>query len=191
MSKRAHKHLTCTSIKMLQHGFTLAELMVVVAIVSILAGIAAPSFKNMIETSRVDGATNALTTALELTRDTARLMNGNVSIAKLSGTNCSADSNWSCGWQVFQDTNGNGALNTGEIVLQDFALNGTEVTVTRSTNAPFMTGNRWGQLSGTATTGFVLIPHGTTAASLAGVTVCMNSGGRIRTLKSKDLTTCP
>lgn len=46
-------------------GFTLIELMIVVAIIAILAVLAAPSFKDTLQTQRVEGAAEALMAALQ------------------------------------------------------------------------------------------------------------------------------
>lgn len=170
-----------------QRGFSLIELMVVIAISGILVALAAPSFKNMIDLFRVESTTKALTSALELTRATAIQMNGNTSISKITGTTCSGNDNWSCGWNVLADLDGDGAVDD---VVQTFVADG-KVSVTRSTSGVTMSANRWGQLNGTNTAGFVLIPYGGNVSSPAGITLCMNSGGRIRTFKSTDQPSCP
>jgi type IV fimbrial biogenesis protein FimT len=190
MFKPFQSHQTSGVITEPQRGFSLVELMVVVALMAILAGVAAPSFKSMIENYRVSGVTDSLTSALELTRATAIQMNGNVSIAKIAGGACSTDADWSCGWRVFLDTDGDGNFDSGETLIQDFAADG-KVTVTRSVNSTFMMGNRWGQLNGINAAGFVLIPYGESTTSPAGKLVCMNAGGRIRTLKSEEYSVCP
>jgi type II secretion system protein H len=51
-----------------QHGFTLIEMMVVVALVAILAALAMPSFTTMIANQRVSSAAQELQTLLQLAR---------------------------------------------------------------------------------------------------------------------------
>lgn len=170
-----------------QRGFSLIEMMVVIAISGILVALAAPSFKSMIDSYQVDSTTKALTSALELTRATAIQMNGNTSITKIAGASCSNADDWSCGWNVLADLDGDGAVDD---VVQTFPADGN-VQVTRSTSGASMSANRWGQLNGTNTAGFVLVPHGGNVSSPAGITLCMNSGGRIRTFKSNDQPSCP
>jgi type IV fimbrial biogenesis protein FimT len=52
-------------------GFTLVELLVVVAIAALLAGLAAPAFRDLIENRRVDGAATELAADLQLARSEA------------------------------------------------------------------------------------------------------------------------
>lgn len=163
------------------HGFSLAELLVVVAISSVLVAIAAPAFTSMLQSYRINAATSSMTSALELTRATAIQMNGNVSIAKLAGAACPTNQDWSCGWQVFRDTDADGTLDANEVLIQTFAPPGN-VDVSRSSSGASMTANRWGQLNGIGAVGFLFTPTGVGVSSPSTTTICMNSGGRIRKL---------
>lgn len=61
-----------------QRGFTVIELMTVIAIVAILAAVAAPSFKQLIATQRVRGASSALSESLWVARAEALKRNTDV-----------------------------------------------------------------------------------------------------------------
>ena len=81
-------------------GFTLIEMMVVVAIVAILAAMTAPSFNRFVVSSRVISATNDLVAALHLARSEAVTRNASVSLCSGSGGACTDSEDWSGGWQV-------------------------------------------------------------------------------------------
>ena len=163
-----------------QNGFTLIELLVTLTLIGVLSGLAAPSFTEAIHRYRVSTVANELVVAINLTRDSAIQRNGNVTMAKLTGSACPASDQWSCGWQVFRDVNGNGTLNAAtDELIQEFRIS-TGVAVRRSANGASMTGNRWGQLNGNGTAGFTLSPKDVGVSSPSTTTVCINSGGRVR-----------
>ena len=56
---------------MKQHGFSLIELMVTIAIVAVLLGIATPSFLTSIQNNRITSKTNELVIALSNARQVA------------------------------------------------------------------------------------------------------------------------
>ena len=62
-----------------QAGFSLVELMIVIAIVAIMAGIAAPSFQDMVASQRLRTAGSALNESLWLARSEAIKRNVSVS----------------------------------------------------------------------------------------------------------------
>lgn len=166
-------------------GFTLLEVMVVVAIVAVLAAIAAPSFNPLIERWRVRQAVDGLQSALYYARSEAIKRGGSVSIRKepTNTSGCTRASNdadmWDCGWFVFVDTNDNGTQNTGEEVLQRFATP-ANVQVTRSASGAFIRFDRWGRA--TAPYGFSLVPlkKNVNTNDPAARGLCASSGGRIR-----------
>jgi type IV fimbrial biogenesis protein FimT len=163
-------------------GFTVIELLVSVAIMGILTAIATPLYLDTVDRWRVTNAMDQMSSAIDLTRNSAIQRSGNVSIAKLTGTGCSTTQAWSCGWQVFRDVNSDGTLDATDELIADFAVP-DGIAVMRSANGASMTANRWGQLNGNGTAGFTFSPKRTGVASPATTTLCINSGGRVRILE--------
>lgn len=98
-------------------GFTLIELMVTIAVVAILLAIALPSFQGALRSNRVTTATNEMIASLSLARSEAIRNKGGAGVCPSSnGTACVG--NWSDGWLVWADANGNSALDIGEVVLR-------------------------------------------------------------------------
>ena len=78
----------------MQRGFTLIEVIMVVAIVAILASITAPSMRDFIRAAAVRGASSDFYAALIAARSEAIKRRASVVVAPASGTN------WETGWTV-------------------------------------------------------------------------------------------
>lgn len=102
-----------------QFAFSLTELMIVIAILALVAGIAAPSLRDMIVTSRISKMTSQLHGALLLARSEAIARGGNVVICRAVGadvipactlvnSNPLVNTGWAQGWIIFYDGNNNG-----------------------------------------------------------------------------------
>ena len=89
-------------------GFNLVEIVVVIAIISILASIAVPSFTGMIARMKAQGTASDLHMALIKTRSEAIKRNANVKLAVASGGK---------GWTIYPSTaQGN--------ILESYSVNG-------------------------------------------------------------------
>lgn len=94
------------------HGFSLIELMVVVALVAIFASLAAPSFSNFVSSQRVKTTAYDLATSLLLARSEALKRNQNVTVAPTDSA-----AGWAGGWQVVA----NKSLGTETVATQSAA----------------------------------------------------------------------
>lgn len=100
-------------------GFTLIELMVALAVLGILLSIAIPSFQNMVLDNRIAAQANQVITALNYARSEAVKRGASATLCPTSGgAACAGSTNWSTGWLVFADADGNGTVGAGEAVLR-------------------------------------------------------------------------
>lgn len=94
---------------MLQRGFTLMELLISLAILSILLALALPGLSRQVQQSRITAATEELASAILLARTTAISRNQRVTIRSLGS--------WEAGWAAFADSNNNGLRDAGESLI--------------------------------------------------------------------------
>ncbi|MEJ2041848.1 MAG: GspH/FimT family pseudopilin [Reinekea sp.] len=99
-------------------GFTLVELVVTVVILAIVIMFAIPSFNTLMNRISTNSSRDKILTAFHYARSEAISQQAEVTIcASADGANCSATSNWTSGWIVFLDDNGNQTVDTGDNVL--------------------------------------------------------------------------
>jgi type IV fimbrial biogenesis protein FimT len=102
------KPLRCFSPTSLQsrRGVTLIEMMVVLALLAILMGLAAPSMAQFIAKQRIEAAARALAEDLVAGRNEAIKRNAPVLVCPQSSTECQATpdgTTWAAGWRVCYD----------------------------------------------------------------------------------------
>ena len=114
---------------MKQSGFTLIEMMVVLAIAVILTTSAVPSFQTFIQNNRLSTASHQFITSLNLARSEAVKRGKRVTVCKISNsTACTTSNGWEQGWIIFVDEDGNGARDAGtdELLRVQVALAGID-----------------------------------------------------------------
>ena len=110
-------------------GFTLLELMVVIAILGITTAIAAPGLSTMIANNRISSGASDFVAALQFAKAEAVARVNPVTLCKSTNlTGCNGAGDWQQGWIVFSDENGDGGSDAGEeVLLKHEALN-TRIT---------------------------------------------------------------
>jgi type IV fimbrial biogenesis protein FimT len=119
----------------LQKGVTLVELLVTLAILATLFGIALPSFANLIRDNRLAAASNELLAVVRYVRSEAIKRGRRVTLCVSSDQlSCTPGSDWHGGWLVFVDDNGNGLREVDEEVLRMGADNAGALTIIGNTH---------------------------------------------------------
>lgn len=87
-------------MRRLSGGFTLVELLVVMALIAILAAIGVPSYQNLVASNRISAEINGLVAHLQFARAEAVKRGQDVTVTSSNGNN------WEGGW-VVADVNNN------------------------------------------------------------------------------------
>jgi len=108
---------------MQQQGLTLVELIVTLAISSILLAIAIPGYANFMNFNRLVAVTNELGSSLQLARSEAIRRGIRTTVCKSSHPMdsvpaCDSSANWQQGWLVFVDGGTKGVVDDGDPILR-------------------------------------------------------------------------
>lgn len=98
-----------------QSGFTLIELMIVIALLVILVTIGVPSFQNLVVQNRATAVSNDLLYHLQLARSEALRHSVPVTVCPITSDDpgeCAAGTDWKEGWLIFLDENGDGVIDS-------------------------------------------------------------------------------
>lgn len=127
-------------MKRAQPGFTLLELMLVVAIAGVLLAIAVPAMGNFMRNSRITGAANDVMAGFHFARSEAIKRRFPVTLctsanSQAANPTCAA-SDLLTGWIAFADTNQSGQVDAGEVVLMQHEAMNAQITAQSSVD-PF------------------------------------------------------
>lgn len=168
-------------------GFTLIELMVVIALVAVIVGLAVPSFARLASAAAISSGVNQFLADMRFARSEAVRRGGGVVLCRSddpesSDAACSASPDiqgWASGWIIFHDRDGNGQRNSDEDLLRVQARHsGIDTIATGGTPTLFRF----------AATGRLLAPGPVASLQFGGSNlqpdirrvVCVNAGGRAR-----------
>ena len=132
-----------------QTGFSVTELMVVVAIVAVLLAIGVPSYRSVTNSYRLSAEVNGLLGDLQYARSEAIKTGQPVTTCvSTDGATCAGGGNvnWANGWIVFTDPNANAAVGAGDTVLrvQSAFTGANRDTFNATNNVNALTFNREG-----------------------------------------------
>lgn len=171
-------------------GFTLLEVVVVLAVIAILTSLAAPSFTSLIQSNAVSSNVNAFMADLRFARSEAIRRGGSVVMCRsddpeavapvCDGGSGPGANGWVSGWIIFEDRDGSGSYTAAGDQSQLIKVQGPITnldTMVASNNNPFefvATGRM--KSVGSAKS----LQFGTNMPSERQRVVCVNQSGRAR-----------
>jgi type IV fimbrial biogenesis protein FimT len=169
-------------------GFTLVEMLVVLALGAILTVLAVPSFQTLLLNRRVQVAVDALAGDLRFARGEAIKRSARVTIcASLDGASCQgAGGLWKNGWIVFVPTAASGSFTAGdEIVRVQGAMSSIDsIAAANGTTLPQFIYEPTGWAKAAAQT-FIVTPSGSASSR----TLCVSNQGR-PAIRAEGVTSC-
>jgi type IV fimbrial biogenesis protein FimT len=114
-------------------GFTLIELLIVVAVLGIILAIAVPSYASAVARAQLGVTESAIFTSLNNAANYSFISGGRVVLCPSSnGDRCDNGFNWSHGWVVFEDRNGNRERDADDKKIDGYQQNSTELHILTS-----------------------------------------------------------
>ena len=171
-------------------GFTLLEVMVVLAIVAILTTLAAPSFVALIQSNSVSSNVNAFIADVRYARSEAVRRGGAVLMcrsdapeAATPGCNTTAGTNgWASGWIIFEDRDGTADYSAGDQLLkvQAAITNLDSIMETSGTGATKLQFTATGRMKSLSSATALQFGSNNTIPNTRQRVVCINGSGRAR-----------
>ncbi|MBN1662475.1 MAG: GspH/FimT family protein [Deltaproteobacteria bacterium] len=149
-------------------GFTLAEVIIAMAIMAILAAIAAPNYRTYMANQRLKGAARQVMSDLMNARMMAVSKNQRVKV-HFSINNATSPDNHT--YRIWNDANNDGTVadNEGDNILRDIHPDYYDVTFSGTPDNPVF------DPRGTASTGSIIV-----TSSRGSKYICISSAGRVR-----------
>ncbi len=170
------------------NGFSALELLITIAILSILALVTLPNMSGLLQSSRMGSAKNSLIVTLQRARmESASTSRNSVLCPSANGEQCLATGDWSRGWLLYRDDNGNGRFDPVESLLQVHAMDPTELRVRTSDGRRKVTYRNMGRADGTNVSFIFCDARGDDA----GGQVIVANSGRVRSTTFVPPGSCP
>ena len=124
-------------------GFTLIELVIVIALAALLTTLALPSFRAIIQNNRATTQANGLLSSLNLARSEAVKRGVRVTLcSSVDQATCTdpPSADWATGWIIFADESNFGTKDAAETVLQvhEALADGAELRLAGGTNVQLL-----------------------------------------------------
>lgn len=163
-------------------GFTLVELLVTLAVGSILLTIAIPGYAFLMNSNRLATVTNDLVSSLQLARSEAITRGLRVTVCKTgnpmaSMPTCASTASWQQGWLIFVDGGIRGQIDAGDRLLRVQSPVSSTVVISANNFSRFIS-----YLPSGVSQGSNNLANGTMRVCVAGNRrdIIINTTGRIR-----------
>ncbi len=123
-------------------GFTLLELMVVVAVAAIVLTMGIPQFGEFLSNSRRTELSTGLFSALTQARTEAIARNAEVAVAP-------SGESWTSGWRVFIDADANGRFNSGDSSIAEYDITHDDIVLSTEPDTSLLRFQRSGRANQT------------------------------------------
>lgn len=172
-------------------GYTLVELVITVALGALILVIAMPGFAAITHKNRINSAATQLYLTLNTARSEALKRRSAVRVCpSADSSSCRTDGDWSAGWLIFEDGNGNNVPDGSEIIslVNSKSLHaGIEMQVTSSMASYLQFQPTGGAIGSGGNTGELKICHSN--STVYSKTVSVSATGRVDAV-SQDPTNC-
>ena len=182
-------------MKNVQHnsGFTLMELVIVMAIISIVAVMTIPNASDYVDNNRLSAAASDMAAALQTARSEAVGRNAPITMcaSNAAGNKCrSGFRRWENGWLIFVDQDDDDTIDSGEEVLQFHEALRGNLTMRGTQGVAPITFFPSGRTSLTSTQELIICDHRGFGDDAKGLVVSILGRASIMSAKSTNQTSC-